>query len=102
MTYMFASIVFAAILVAFIQTVRIYRRPGHPAWLDGDGMAATVCIAFTAGISLALGFVVQSATSLPLPVWGDALAAVAAIVLAVALAIILARRLGAPREVPRP
>ncbi|MEJ8571806.1 hypothetical protein [Microbaculum marinum] len=77
MTFLVAVVALAAVFAAFSLTARLYRWPQRPAWVDRESVVMLVSVALTGCIAGAVCFFVGAAFLLPLPLWGDALTAVA-------------------------
>jgi hypothetical protein len=75
--HFFVSVVaLAAVFAAFMLVERAYRSPSKPKWLDHELTSMMICVALTGAIAGAVGAVIMTALELPLPLWGDAIAAV--------------------------
>ena len=76
MGFLLAVVAFSCVTLAFLYVERIYRSPTKPAWLDREIVAMPICVAFTGGFAGSFAAVLATALILPLPLWGDILAAV--------------------------
>lgn len=89
MGFLLSVVVLAAVLFAFMLTKRLYRSEVRPKWLDMETVVMPICVAFTGAFAAAVGGVVAMAVRLPMPIWANMGAAVAAIV-----AVTVVARLG--------